>query len=44
MVSFFLADAAQEAGAVIAARVGVSRIVPGEGLTLESGEQYRMPL
>jgi phytoene dehydrogenase-like protein len=39
MVSFFLADAAQEAGAVIAAGVPVSKIVPGDGVVLESGEQ-----
>lgn len=39
MVSFFLADAAQEAGAVIASGVSVSQIVPGEGVVLESGER-----
>lgn len=38
MVSFFLADAAQEAGAVIASGVPVARIIPGEGVVLESGE------
>ncbi|HEY7304938.1 MAG TPA: NAD(P)/FAD-dependent oxidoreductase [Bryobacteraceae bacterium] len=43
MVSFFIADAAQEAGAVIAAGVSVARIVPGEGVVLESGEQVRAP-
>ncbi len=39
MVSFFLADAAQEAGAVIAAGVPVAQILPGEGVLLESGER-----
>ena len=37
-VSFAIADAALEAGAVIAAGVPVARIVPGEGVELESGE------
>jgi len=37
-VSFCLADAAQEAGAVIAAGVTVAEILPGEGVRLESGE------
>ena len=41
MVSFFIADAAREAGAVIAAGVGVSEIVPGQGVVLESGERIR---
>jgi phytoene dehydrogenase-like protein len=40
-VSFALADAAQEAGAVVAAGVAVGAIVPGEGVTLESGERVR---
>ncbi len=39
MVSFFLADAAQNAGAVIASGVAVSRILPQEGVLLESGER-----
>jgi phytoene dehydrogenase-like protein len=39
MVSFYIADAAQEAGAVIAAGVPVAEIVPGEGVLLESGER-----
>jgi phytoene dehydrogenase-like protein len=38
MVSFLLCDAAQEAGAVVAAGVRVSRIIPGEGVFLEGGE------
>lgn len=39
MVSFFLCDAAREAGAVIAAGVPVARILPGEGVRLEGGEK-----
>ncbi len=39
MVSFYIADAAQEAGAVIAAGVPVAAILPGEGVLLESGER-----
>ena len=38
MVSFFLADAAQESGAVIASGVPVAQILPGTGVVLESGE------
>lgn len=41
MVSFFLADAAQEAGATIAPRIPVARILPEEGVLLESGERIR---
>ncbi len=41
MVSFFLADAAQEAGATIASGVAVEQIVRGEGVLLESGERIR---
>jgi phytoene dehydrogenase-like protein len=40
-VSFAIAEAAQEAGATLAAGVPVSRIVPGEGVELESGELIR---
>ena len=43
MVSFFLADAAQNAGAVIASGVPVSQIIPEEGVLLESGERIRAP-
>ena len=39
MVSFYFCDAAREAGATIAAGVGVERIVPGEGVVLEGGER-----
>ncbi len=44
MVSFYLADAAQNAGAQIASRVRVSQIVPGEGVLLESGERIHAPV
>jgi phytoene dehydrogenase-like protein len=39
MISFLLCDIAQEAGAVVATGVPVTRIVPGEGVELESGER-----
>jgi phytoene dehydrogenase-like protein len=41
MVSFALADAAQEAGAVLAAGVGVGEILPGEGVRLDDGTLIR---
>jgi phytoene dehydrogenase-like protein len=44
MVSFYLADAAQEAGATIAAGVGVAEIVPGEGVRLAGGERVHAPV
>ncbi len=40
-VSFCLADAAHDAGAVVAAGVRVAAIVPGEGVRLEGGETIR---
>src|SRR5215208_1662365 len=40
-VSFAIADAAREAGATLAAGVPVARIVPGDGVELESGELIR---
>jgi phytoene dehydrogenase-like protein len=40
-ISFAIAQAAQDAGAVLAAGVPVARIVPGEGVELESGELVR---
>jgi phytoene dehydrogenase-like protein len=40
-VSFAIADAAIEAGAQLAAGVPVARIVPGEGVELESGDRIR---
>ncbi len=39
MVSFILCDVARDAGAVVAAGVPVARILPGEGVELESGER-----
>lgn len=44
MVSFYIADAALEAGAVIAAGVPVAEIIPGEGVRLESGERIAAPV
>ena len=44
MVSFYFCDAAREAGAVIAAGVSVARILPGEGVLLESGERIHAPI
>jgi phytoene dehydrogenase-like protein len=41
MVSFALADAAREAGAVLACGVPVAEIAPGEGVTLEDGTAIR---
>jgi phytoene dehydrogenase-like protein len=43
-VSFILYDVARDAGAVIAAGVPVGRILPGEGVELESGERLRAPV
>jgi phytoene dehydrogenase-like protein len=40
-VSFAMAEAAIEAGAQVAAGVPVARIVPGEGVELESGDVIR---
>jgi len=39
MVSFFLADAAREAGATIVTGIPVGEIVPGEGVVLAGGER-----
>jgi len=44
MVSFYLCDAAREAGAVVAAGVSVARILPGEGVLLEGGERILAPV
>jgi phytoene dehydrogenase-like protein len=44
MVSFFIADAAQEAGAVIASGTPVAQIMPGDGVRLESGERIHAPI
>jgi phytoene dehydrogenase-like protein len=43
MCSFAIADAAAEAGAVLACGVEVSEIVPGEGVTLEDGTRIEAP-
>jgi phytoene dehydrogenase-like protein len=40
-VAFALADAARDAGAVLAAGVAVASIAPGEGVRLEGGETIR---
>jgi phytoene dehydrogenase-like protein len=40
-VSFAIAEAARAAGALVAAGVPVARILPGEGVELESGELIR---
>ena len=40
-VSFAIAEAARDAGAVLAAGVPVARIAPGEGVELQSGELIR---
>lgn len=44
MVSFYLCDAAREAGAVIATGVPVAQILPGEGVVLEGGERITAPV
>jgi phytoene dehydrogenase-like protein len=44
MVSFYFCDAAQEAGAVVAASVPVARILPGEGVILEAGGLIEAPI
>jgi len=44
MVSFYFCDAALEAGAFVAAGVPVSRILPGDGVLIESGEQIMAPV
>ncbi len=44
MVSFYLCDAAREAGATIAAGVPVARILPGEGVLLDDGERILAPV
>ena len=44
MVSFYLCDAAREAGAVVATGVPVVRIIPGVGVQLAAGEQISAPV
>ena len=41
MISFAIADAAQEAGAALATGVPVAQIVPDEGVRLEDGTFIR---
>jgi phytoene dehydrogenase-like protein len=43
-VSFLIHDAAIEAGAVVAAGVPVSRILPGEGVELAGGDRIQAPV
>lgn len=44
MVSFYLCDAAREAGAVVATGVPVARIMPGVGVQLAAGEKIPAPV
>ncbi len=44
MVSFYLCDAAREAGAVIACGVPVAAILPGDGVELAGGERIHAPV
>jgi phytoene dehydrogenase-like protein len=43
MVSFYLCDAAIEAGATVATGVSVAQIVPGDGVVLEGGDRIAAP-
>jgi phytoene dehydrogenase-like protein len=44
MVSFFMCDAAREAGAVIATGTPVTQICPGEGVVLAGGDVIHAPV
>ena len=44
MISFILCDIARELGAVVATGVPVARMMPGEGVELESGERIAAPV
>ena len=44
MVSFYLCDAAREAGAVVATGIPVARIIPGVGVLLAAGEKIPAPV
>ena len=44
MVSFYLCDAAREAGALVATGVGVAEVMPGEGVLLTGGERIYAPV
>ena len=41
VISFAIAEAAEEAGAVLACGVPVAEIMPGEGVRLEGGDLIR---
>ncbi len=43
MLSFLLCDIAREAGAVVATDTRVSKVIPGEGVLLESGDKIFAP-
>lgn len=43
-ISFMLADAAAEAGAVIAVGTPVAKVIPGEGVVLEGGDVIKAPV
>lgn len=43
-VSFLVADAAREGGAVIETGIPVAQILPGEGVVLEGGERIHAPV
>ena len=44
MVSFYVCDAAREAGAVVATGVPVAQIIPGVGVQLAAGEKITAPV
>jgi phytoene dehydrogenase-like protein len=44
MVSFYLCDAARDAGATVASGVPIAQIIPGEGVVLEGGERIAAPI
>jgi phytoene dehydrogenase-like protein len=44
MISFFIAGAAEQAGAVIAKGVPVGQILPAEGVLLEGGDRIQAPV
>ncbi|MGB0385731.1 MAG: phytoene desaturase family protein [Ardenticatenaceae bacterium] len=44
MVSFWICDAAREAGAVVTTGTPVARIIPGEGVELSGGERIKAPI
>ena len=44
MVSFYLCDAARDAGAIVASGVPIAQIIPGEGVVNEGGERIAAPI